>query len=401
MRSESTNQRPLLTHGPSGTVGAATLAGEGWNTEVSAVGFTHSTVRNGLSGYLDVGVLLNKLFVIVKGESGANITEIPVPSDFQVADFYIDEFNAGNAGDELAVTYERYLPYLGYVAWYDHSGTEMYRSKQNVTNWGNSMAVGRFTNSGTLDVAIGGYNNIVKVFRGTDGSYVQEYNLGDYIYEIVPGYFDVDNYEDIALRGSNYDITIVEQAGNNMLSTVPVDSRFRSYHAADVVGGDGVDELLVNIEELGIIGYDDASNEVWRFDSATILPEQLASVRIGDWGSDGVEDVVFTNWNYINVINGSTQELAWHYVGSDSVDDLMIGALDSASAPEDIAYLSDNRVVIVSGSETSLTPPSSPEAAELEPSIIEQIASTSLAITPLILLMVAPVSIYWRRKKER
>jgi len=31
------------------TLGAATLAGEGWNTEVSAVGFTHPTVRNGLS----------------------------------------------------------------------------------------------------------------------------------------------------------------------------------------------------------------------------------------------------------------------------------------------------------------------------------------------------------------
>ncbi|MBD3159336.1 MAG: PQQ-binding-like beta-propeller repeat protein [Candidatus Lokiarchaeota archaeon] len=353
------------------------------------------------SGYLDVGVLLNELFVIVKGESGANITEFQVPDGFQVADFYIDEFNAGHTGDELAVTYERYLPYLGYVAWYDDSGSEMYRSKQNVTNWGNSMAIGRFTNSGTLDVAIGGYNNIVKVFRGTDGSYVQEYNLGDYIYEIVPGYFDGDNYEDIALRGSDYDITVVEQAGNSMLFDVPVDSRFRSYHAADVVAGDGVDELLVNIEELGIIGYDNAVNEVWRFDSATTLPEQLASVRISDWGSDGVEDVVFTNWNYINVINGSTQNLAWHYLGSDGVYDPMIGNFDSASTPEDIAYLSDSKVVIVSGSETPLTSPSSPEAAELEPSIIEQIASTSIAVTPLILLMVAPLSIYWRRKEEK
>jgi hypothetical protein len=47
----------------------------------------------------------------------------------------------------------------------------------------------------------------------------------------------------------------------------------------------GTDEIAVNIREVGIIVYDDAFTELWRFTAPTVSPKSIA---FEDFNNDGI-----------------------------------------------------------------------------------------------------------------
>jgi len=90
-------------------------------------------------------------------------------------------------------------------------------------------------------------------------------------------------------------------------------------------------------------------------------------MTFGDWGGDGVTDLVYTNYNYINIVNGTDGRLLWHYEGTGRLWGLSVDNYALPTGPEDIAYTGLYSFHIVSG---NLIPPMAPAIPSSPPPLV-------------------------------
>jgi hypothetical protein len=123
-----------------------------------------------------------------------------------------------------------------------------------------------------------------------------------------------------------------------------------------------VDEVVVNLERYGVIAYSFVGTEVWRFNAPLVLGGKDTRIVLEDMNADGWIDLVLTNKEYINVVDGSTTRLLWHYWKEDlsSNFDPRVGYFYSASSRDVLCYGNDLIYVVA---HDIAAPPVPPPAA--------------------------------------
>ena len=390
-----------------------------WNattgTQIWKQNFSDDGVRDVRFGnlnnldFLDLAVRTkNGDIYLLKGESGEISKVISAPSNFSPRDFYIGEFNQAEINDEIVVLYENKADDKSYLEWFNSTGDGMYTSNSEPKT-GNYMAVGYYSGQSSLDVLYGGYNQIARIYYGGDGTLYDDFSVGYNIYGIISGNFKDDVYEDFALIDANSNITLVDGDTMTVIAIFGFDDgKVRDFQAADIWNDDSIDELIVNLIDEGVIGYESSGNEVWSYDAPLVLDKSECLMSFSDMGNDGTTDLIFTNYNYLNIINGSTEKLSWHYVGVESKTRMLVGRF-TESGVLDVVFKSENRIIIVSGAEIPPNPPDSPDPPSSQGSAVSTLfdhwSSSNIPvyayyIGSVIFLVIIPYSIIKSRKKK-
>ncbi len=359
------------------------------------------------SGNTDFGFRIDGNTIgLVEGESLAKLGYIYAPTGFVVVDYYIGNFNGLFIGDEIVVLFEKPFGNQAYLAWYS-ADTLRYISSVNSTDDHNQLAVGHFRGTSYLDAVFGGDENIARVYNGATGAYVWEYNMFTDIDEIDAGYFNGDSYEDFALRaGSQVRVMDCHPAVEDQMYSVAPGASIRAVYATDLYLNDGIDELVMNLRYYGVRGYDDTATMVWQYNAQLSYPlyepwSYYSTCTFGDMNKDGHTDLVFTNYEYLNVIDGHTGDLLWHYVRNGSIREPVVGYFDGVSSKDtmDIAAYSGSHLYVLSDEQNPSSPPPPAETAGLETKISDIIASVSLIALPISLGLV--IVLTYRRKRNQ
>jgi hypothetical protein len=351
---------------------------------------------------------LNTDFAILVNDSQINIYDsdswsleatIIAPHNFKIVDFYIAGFDM-DPYDDIAVLFERKAPSnKAYVSWYECDGKWKYTSSVNSTDGGAHMAVGHFRGDLTLDVVYGGDENIARVLRGDSGQLVRSYDLSTDIDGIVAGYFDSDNDEDYAamtysavyvINGTNQAAYFVAPGGGNI----------RGIYAADLCD-DSVQELIVYTVADSVNGYNSTGHEVWSYEAKLVFLSYstLTTCTFADFNSDGKDDLVLTNAEYLNVIDGATRTLLWHFINYDGIYNPTVAVCVSTLGAPDIVAHDGSSVFVISG---RLNPPALPMmfAAAKGMSIQEIIIQSTVILGPICIPILISV-IFIRKRRQR
>jgi hypothetical protein len=300
-------------------------------------------------GFLDIAVQLsNGEILFLTGESGKLYQTISVVPSYATSNIEVGDFSSTNPGDEIVVLYEKSsAPRSSYLQWINASGDLIYKSSLNINDVGNQLAIGHFYSISSLDVVVGGYNRTAFIFRGGNGAYVANYTLANSIYRIVTGNFTGDGYTDFVLQDSAYDIYAVNGNTRTMLYTYD----FGTYMLNEILSfniiGTGEDELIVNIQDLGIMGFNSAGSIVYGMSIPLVMPTSNVRIRTGDWDSDGQLDLVITNYNYLGIFNGSSKKLLWHHGSQTSIGIPYVGNFASGNMDPEIIYISGTTINFV------------------------------------------------------
>ena len=354
---------------------------------------------------LEIGVLLDKSSVaIFNAGTGTKIGTITPTVGVGILDFHIADFvpDAIHIHHEIAVLFEGSSS--AWVGWFDRSGNSLYWSLANATSTGNHMALGRFSGSPTLyDVVIGGKDNTLTVLKG-NGDPGWSIGTGANIGDIKTGDFDGDGVTDIAVRTYGNLTTILSPTTSVYYSVVLPDENIRDFYSADLYLSDGIDELVINYVDAGIVAvrykatypyYEGA----WTYLAPLRGPYTSCMCTFDDMDGDGADDLIMTNNEYINVVSGATRRLIWHYSSQERLRSPKIGRFYSVASPPDVAIHSKWRYLVVSGSEIAPSVP--PVGSSMEPagSQVEAIIRAALVATPLIALTVL-IPVYVRRRRD-
>lgn len=238
---------------------------------------------------------------------------------------------------------------------------------------------------------------------GSTGVYSWNYNItGTSITGIISGDFDGDGTDDFALKASD-SIYVVNCASQGAMFSVSLSSgSLRGFYAEDLIGVGGADELVTNVVDVGVTGYNSTGGIVWQGGAPLIynVYSTESDCAFGDVDGDGFTDVIFTNYEYVSVLSGQTQRMLWHHVHDGPIYGPVVGKLDGSSTPLDILAHSGSEFFVISGSQVPplwLPPTVAPPAAS--PSFMEVLIVSSDVGIPLcsVLVIGAVVS---RRKLE-
>ncbi len=354
-------------------------------------------------GWLDIiAVDADSTIHILRGTDGSEMGSITSPTDTTANDLYVRDFDPSQADDEIAVLWANSSH--AYVVWYGHDGTEHYRSSTAVTfSYGTVgyMAVGDITGDGNPDVLIGGSNNAVEIYRGTDGQLHTTYNTGgSSVYGIVVGDLTGDVYEDFAWLDSSYVIYIVN--GQTSIQTGFIDFTVfpRDVYTEDLTG-DGVDEIITSFERTAIYGFDYSGSTVWYWEAPVLLNSFDFSLTFADMNGDSVTDLVFTNHEYLAAVDITNNVLLWHYAAPHQVVQPIVGVFTgNTNAPDVVSYWQGN-VYTVSGVNPTPTPPA-PAVPLMAASLNlgDMVAVAAGVGIPVLFIALVPVSLIWYRKRK-
>jgi hypothetical protein len=117
---------------------------------------------------------------------------------------------------------------------------------------------------------------------------------------------------------------------------------------------------------------------------------------------DGHTDLIFSNYEYLAIIDGHTTSLLWHYVRNGSIREFVIGYFDAPSSKDsmDVAAYSGTSLYVLSDDQQPQAPPLPALAeASLESRIAQLITSSAIIGLPVI-AMVSLFILDVRRKRE-
>lgn len=343
----------------------------------------------------------NDDFYILSGNNGAQIGTISNPTNFYPQNFYIEDFNTGQSNEEIAILWQDATHI--FLGWYNHDGTLHYKCNMNITANVHYMAVGDITGDGLPDVAIGGSNEAVVVYRGTNGAFYSIRGTGgSSVYDLIIGNFTGDAYADFVWMDNSYDLHLVNGGTNSEIYELNTIYLVIDFVAGDL-DGDEKDELVVYAEKSGIYAYNEDTTEAWRFVAPLLLNSWESSMSVADTNDDGYEDVIFANYEYLAIISGDTEELLWHYVSMDGTNVFRpnIGHFVGTSGPLDIVYHRLDTVYVISGIYPAPAPPV-PALPLLAASFnIGDVVAISAGIgLPICVLVLVPVGLVWYRKRK-
>ncbi|MDF1537712.1 MAG: PQQ-binding-like beta-propeller repeat protein [Candidatus Thorarchaeota archaeon] len=275
-------------------------------------------------GSLDVAVIVDGDEVrLFEAETTNKLGKIYAPSLYRIPDLAIADFRAGPGYeyDEVAVLYESTLNVRSYVSWYEGDGTLMYTNSVDSNNGVAHMAIGLFTGATTYDVAMGSKEGTVRFFSGDDGVLDWSYAIGFYIEDIVFGDFTgYSRNQGVAVEYNDHVVLLDTFTQSPMVLLNFTFGYLRDYYCADL-NGDSYDEVIAYIRSDGIRTYNTTGDEVWTFEAPLryTLNDPFTDVLVEDINDDGYPDVVLVNYEYVDIIDGSTGNLQWHYISEGRV----------------------------------------------------------------------------------
>jgi hypothetical protein len=362
-------------------------------------------------GAPEMGVLLNPhMVVLIDVTTGNNITNIIAPVNTRMVSCIIGPFSDKEESpyDELCVLFWEKGSKQVFARWFNKAGNKLWWVDTNRTSSSYELylAAGNLTASPTWDILYCGPTLPCQFFIGYDGTY--RFSVGDNCYGIIVGNFLDDEYEEFAIMEGNGDINQFDviYSGDwtaDYLSSIEIApvKYIRDFYAADIYLNDGRDEVVVNAMLHGVLGFDASANEVWRFETPLVISAHDSSCDFGDADGDGHTDLIFSNWNYIDVISGATERLLWHYRSDDRCSYPKVGHFYDMSTPLDVLTYYSSSVYIVSGSETPPTPPPIPVARIAAAKTMAQvIMETTITFVPIGIIIIMPIAIIWKKKKE-
>jgi outer membrane protein assembly factor BamB len=363
-------------------------------------------------GAPDMAVLLNPhMVVLIDSATGNNFTNIVAPDNTRMVSCLIGPFSfkEDSPNDELCILYWEKGPNLIFARWYNYEGMEKWAVNTNFTSSSYELylAAGNVTGYKAWDILYGGPTSPCRLFYGFDGTY--EFSVGDNCYGIVAGNFKDDEYDEFATMEGNGDITMWDVVWDGSewdptpLGQVEIAPAkyIRGFYAADLYLNDSLDELVVNAMLHGVLGFDSAATEVWRFETPLVISKAQSSCDFGDADGDGHTDLIFSNWNYINVVSGATERLLWHYRSDVRCTKPKVGHFYDVGYPLDVLTYFGNNTYIVSGSQIPPTPPPIPIVrVAAARSLAEVIVESTLTFVPIGIVVIMPIAIVWKKKKE-
>ncbi|MFW9963338.1 MAG: hypothetical protein ACFFCX_07235, partial [Candidatus Sifarchaeia archaeon] len=202
-------------------------------------------------------------------------------------------------------------------------------------------------------------------------------------YGLASGDFNGDGSADLVVMDSGSDIHMFEFVGGGSITINFDTGMVREFFTGDLYKNDNVDEVVVNLERSGAIAYSWIGTEVWRYNAPLVMGGKDTRIVLEDMNADGWTDLVVTNKEYINVVDGSTSRLMWHYWKADLTGnrDPRVGSFYSSTGRDVLCYGNDLMYIVAHDT----TPPPVPLAAVLY-------QSNAAYIPPQLVLLVALVS---------
>ncbi len=340
---------------------------------------------------------------ILDGSNGESLAEIKVGDMYEVEGIVIDDFDpTPGSYEELAILIRQWSGGSAvYVEWYDGAGTALYDTTADgftstAASW--RLISGEFTGDGNPDVAFGSSTVQTRMYRGQNGGYYASLGPSS-TYALMAGNLTGSSYDILIVMDSGSDIHLLDPIGGGG-PTIPFSTGVvREILVKELDGAPG-EEVIVNVEAEGVLAYNNLANEVWRFDAPLVLGGKDTRIRCADMNGDGRNDVVLTNRECINVIDGITTRLLWHYWRSDllgNTDPVLGHFYDNGN--KDVLCFRDDSIYVVAH---SLTIPPVPAALVVAGSsaLIESVVYATLLGAPMLLVALAIPLRKYRKREE-
>ncbi|MFW9910608.1 MAG: FG-GAP repeat domain-containing protein, partial [Candidatus Thorarchaeota archaeon] len=174
----------------------------------------------------------------------------------------------------------------------------------------------------------------------------------------------------------------------------------RATYAADL-NGDGVDELIANVERYGVYGFNYLGSEEWRWLAPLVVNSADSTCAFADMDGDGATDLIFTNHNYLHVVSIKKLQLLWHYSTDHRIVLPKPGRFASAGLLRDVVSYWAGNVYVISGTLPTPIPPGSPIPALYSLNFGYMALLAAGVGIPIGILVLLPIAIVWKRKKQR
>ncbi|MHA3962824.1 MAG: hypothetical protein AM325_004715, partial [Candidatus Thorarchaeota archaeon SMTZ1-45] len=350
---------------------------------------------------------LRDLYVI-DGLDGQVLLQMKAPDTHEVEGIRVADFSsaAGNDFEEIAVLIRQFSGGSEvYIEWYDEAGNVLYNTKADgFTSTATSyrMAVGNFRGGTTVDIAMGASLFNARIYNGGNGALWTTVSPSS-TYGLAAGDFNGDGSGDLAVMDSGSDIHMFEFVGGGSFTLNFATGMVREFFAGDLYNNDNVDEVVVNLERYGVIAYSFSGTEVWRYNAPLVMGGKDTHIVLEDMNTDGWTDLVLTNKEYINVVDGPTARLMWHYWKDDLTSNLdpRVGYIYSTSGRDVLCY--GNGVIYVVTHEV-IAPPVPPPAVLFQSNAIYVPLDLTLLVGlicfQLVLIVIPHRKEAWSRRKE-
>ncbi len=290
---------------------------------------------------------------IVDGLDGQLLLQITALDTHEIRGVRVADFSdaAGNDYEEIAVLFRQWSGGSEvYIEWYDEVGNALYNTKADLfTSTATSyyMAVGNFRGGTTADIVMGASIFNARIYNGGNGALFTTASSTS-TYGLAAGDFNGDGSADLAVKDSDSDIHMYEFIGGGSFTISFDTGTVREFFAGDIYNNDGVDEVVVSLERYGAIAYNFIGTEVWRYNAPLVLGGKDTRIVLEDMNADGWTDLVLTNKEYINVVDGSTARLLWHYWKEDLTTNFgpTVGYFYSATGRDVLCYGNDLMYVV-------------------------------------------------------
>ncbi len=358
-------------------------------------------------GHKDVAIWYGlRDVLVVDGLTGANVTEIYAGDSYEISGLLVGNFDTavGDDYDEIAVLKRRVSGGSNvYVAWYDEAGNELYNTfadgyTSSYSSW--HFVMGRLSGDGSLDVVFGASGTRPRIYNGDDGSLDGAIGPSS-TYRLLTGNLTGGSNDRLIVMDSSYDVHLLDTIGGGGPTIAFPTGHVRDIAVGDVYNNDGSEEVIINVERIGAVGYNAAGTQVWKYNAPLVLGGKDTKIVCADMNGDTWDDLVLTNREYINVVDGETGRLLWHYWRDDlgANHDPIVGRFYDMNGRDVLCYGGDH-VYVVAHTLPAPIPPAPPSPSGLGPLIDSILVGSFIGVPILFAVVVVPLQGYRKRRKK-
>jgi hypothetical protein len=334
----------------------------------------------------------------VDGATGTALSGINhvVSGNNYMTDIALGNFSMAIPGNEYLIVYEDVTMTAGIVI-YDTDGGIRFVSSTNTSSRTSAVTTGYFDGDTRLDIAIGGRDGNVFFYTGLAG-HIGTLSLDTSgVYTIATGNFNSAGYDDVVVGCKNGQVTVFDPGAvwpGIILWQITINGTIDSVHAVDVDQTDPEDEAVVNVREVGLVGYSGtAFVEEWRYDVPTVIPTR---VQFMDVDSNSILDIVINSYCYVAVIDSSDGSVFGAYATTHGIRRPAVGNFDD-NGILDLMLFDENLVYVVTNS--SVTPPV-PLLVEIAPSGLLMAAVTTVMVAVLPVSVLGYLGLAWKKRRR-
>jgi hypothetical protein len=249
-----------------------------------------------------------------------------------------------------------------FVGLFDYSGSLKSMGSKNFSDVFGIIIQGDFLGTGDLDIGIAGEtfsggDDGVHFFSGNDLVYDSFIDFNLYIDDLISGNFNNDEYKDVLINTGYGAVYLYNSDTKSLINAL--DLGYPLGYDLDIqplewtIGND-VDELAINLKHEGLKIMDLNGNTLWSLQFPQLAKESQTRLYIGNWSKSEYNDIIYSNFEYLNLINGTSKEIQGVHVGEGNLHALSLADFDlntTYSIIPDFSYINDDRLVVVSGNQ--------------------------------------------------